>query len=355
MLKSYLPYSETRRRVTEVRVRLRESIFGFITGVIVLAALILPSVVPAADRLVALYSSHAVPYSTPWIAEEMGLFKRYDLDFEFVYIPSSSTATAAILGGNVEIGLLGGVGVVNAFVSGASDLVFIGSFKNIMTQSIIAKPEVTKLQDLKGKKIGVTRIGSNTHYFSVQALRRAGMSPEKDITFIQTGGDMETLGALFTGAIDAASLLPPTDGRAIARGFRYVVYGPDLAIPYAASTITTRRSIVAKRSQVIARFMRAMAEASRTMHRDKEFAYRVLQKKLRINDRSVLENGYATEIKVMEPRLDIKAQAIQTIIDEAQKTNPRAADIKPQDLVDRRYLTEMETSGFFNQLWSDKR
>jgi NitT/TauT family transport system substrate-binding protein len=327
----------------------------FLSALILVLSTIFASYSAAADKLVALYSSHAVPYSTPWIAEELGLFKRYDLDFDFVYIPSSSTATAAILGGNVEVGLLGGVGVVNAFVSGASDLVFIGSFKNIMTQSILAKPEVSKLQDLKGKKIGVTRIGSNTHYFSVQALRRAGMSPEKDITFIQTGGDMETLGALFTGVVDAASLLPPTDGRAIARGFRYVVYGPDLAIPYAASTITTRRSVVAKRGAVMAKFMRAMAEASRVMHRDKEFAYKVLQKKLRIADRSVLETGYATEIKVMEPRLEIKPQAIQTIIEEAQKTNPRATDIKPQDLVDRRYLAEMETSGFFNQIWSDKR
>jgi len=166
---------------------------------------------------------------------------------------------------------------------------------------------------------------------------------------------METLGALFTGAIDAATLLPPTDGRAIARGFRYVVYGPDLAIPYAAATITTRRSIVAKRSQVIGRFMRAMAEASRVMHKDKEFSYKVLQKKLRINDRSILETGYTIEIKVMEPKLDIKPQAIQTIIDEAAKVNPRATEIKPQDLVDRRYLGEMENSGFFNQLWSDKR
>jgi len=181
------------------------------------------------------------------------------------------------------------------------------------------------------------------------------MNPEKDVTFIQTGGDMETLGALFSGAIDAATLLPPTDGRAIARGFRYVVYGPDLAIPYAAATITTRRSIVAKRSQVIGRFMRAMAEASRVMHKDKEFSYKVLQKKLRINDRSILETGYAIEIKVMEPKLDIKPQAIQTIIDEAAKVNPRATEIKPQDLVDRRYLGEMENSGFFNQLWSDKR
>ncbi len=148
----------------------------------------------AADKLVALYSSHAVPYSMPWVAEELGLFKKHDIDFDFVYIPSSSTATAAILGSNVEIGLLGGVGIVNAYASGATDLVFIGSIKNVMTQSILAKPEITKLEQLRGKRVGVTRIGSNTHFFSVQVFRRAGMNPDKDFTFIQTGGDNETLG-----------------------------------------------------------------------------------------------------------------------------------------------------------------
>src|SRR5262245_53345330 len=104
------------------------------------------------------------------------------------------------------------------------------------------------------------------------------MKPEKDVLFIQTGGDAETLGALFTGRIDAASLLPPADAKAIAQGFRYVVYLPDQAIPFAASTITTRRSILVKRPQVIARFMRAMAEASKAMHRDREIVLRVCKK-----------------------------------------------------------------------------
>ena len=309
----------------------------------------------AADKLVALYSSHAVPYSMPWIAEELGLFKKYDLDFGFVYIPSSSTATAAILGNNVEVGLLGGVGIVNAYASGATDLCFIGSIKNVMTQSILAKPNITNLEQLRGKRIGVTRIGSNTHFFTVQALRRAGMNSDKDITFIQTGGDNETLGALASGRVDAASMLPPTDGRAIALGFRYVVFGPDIAIPYAASTITTRRSVIAKRGPVIGRFMRAMAEASRSMHRDKDLVYRVLEKKLRIADRAILDASYAIEIKVMEPRLELKPAAIQPMIEEVAKTNPRANEIKPLDLMDRRYLTEMESSGFFNQVWNEKR
>jgi ABC-type nitrate/sulfonate/bicarbonate transport system substrate-binding protein len=260
-----------------------------------------------------------------------------------------------LLGGNVEIGLLGGIGVVNAAVNGSTDLVLIGSIKNYMTQSILAKPGITKLQDLKGKKIGVTRIGSNTHYFSVQAFRRAGMNPEKDIIFMQTGGDAQTLSALFTGNIDAASLLPPADARAIAQGFRYVIYGPDQAIPYAASTITTRRSLLERRPQVIGKFMRAMAEASKSMHRDKELVLRVMQKKLQIKERSLLEPGYVTEIKVMEPKLEFAPPALQSMIDEVAKITPRAQEIKPQDLIDRRYLAEMESSGFFNQLWVDKR
>jgi len=319
---------------------------------LILAWIMSAGPVVAADKLVALYSSHAVPYSMPWVAEELGLFKKYDIDFDFVYIPSSSTATAALLGGNVEVGLLGGVGIVNAYASGANDLVFIGSIKNVMTQSILAKPEITKLEQLRGKRVGMTRIGSNTHFFTVQVFRRAGMNPDKDFTFIQTGGDNETLGALVSGRIDAAAMLPPTDGRAIALGFRYVVFGPDIGIPYAASTITTRRSVIARRGPVVGRFMRAMAEASKAMHRDKDLVYRVLEKKLRIKDRAVLDASYAIEMKVMEPRLELKAPAIQPMIDEVAKTNSKAAEIKPQDLMDRRYLAEMETSGFFNQLWA---
>ena len=102
-------------------------------------------------------------------------------------------------------------------------------------------------------------------------------------------------------------------------------------------------------------FTRAMAEASKAMHKDKELVLRVLQKKLRINERTILEPGYVTEIKVMEPKLEIKSQVLQTMIDEVGKVNPRASDTKPQDLIDRRYLAEMETSGFFNQLWAEKR
>jgi len=309
----------------------------------------------AADKLVGLYSARVMSQSMPWIAQEAGLFKKHNLDFDLVYIASSGMATAAILGGDVEIILTGGVGIVRAYVQGTTDLTFIGGVKNVMTQSILAKPEVKKPEDLKGKKIGVSRIGGNTHYFTIQVLRRSGMEPGRDFTFIQTGGDPEAFAALISGSIDAATLTAPSDAKAIAQGYRYVVYGPDLRIPYAATAFVTKRSVMAKRPQVIGHFMRAMAEAAKILHTDREFAYKVLGKQLRVDDRKILDAAYNAEIKALEPRLEIKNEAIQAILEEVSQADPRAKKVKAQELVNLRYLDEMEKSGFFDKLWASKK
>ena len=207
-----------------------------IIAVFFFSLLLTPGVISAADKLSALYSAQSVSYSLPWIAQDAGLFRKHNLDFQLVYIPSSGVATAALLGGDVEIALAGGVGIVRAFAQGANDLVFIGGFKNALTHSIVAKPDMTKPEDLRGKKIGITRLGSNSHYFAVQALRRMGLDASRDVALIQAGGEPEIVAALVNGAIDAGSITTPADNRAVAQGFRYLLFGPDLQIAYAAAT-----------------------------------------------------------------------------------------------------------------------
>jgi NitT/TauT family transport system substrate-binding protein len=314
----------------------------------------LPLVGSAADRLVTIHSARVMSQSMPWIAQEAGLFEKYSLDHQLVFIASSNMVTAAILSGDAEMTLTGGIGNVRAYVQGATDLVFIGGVKNLMTQSIVAGGNIKKPEDLKGKQIGVSRIGSNTHYFTIQALRRSGMEPARDFSFLQTGGDPESLTALLTKKIPAATLTAPSDAKALAEGYHYVVYGPDLKIPYAATAFVTKRSVVAKRPQVIGRFMRAMAEAARILHTDKEFVYKVMAKHLRLNDRGILDAAYNAEIKALEPRLVLKTEALQAILDEVAPTDPRAKNIKPRDMVDDRFLVDMEKSGFFDQLWARK-
>jgi hypothetical protein len=97
-----------------------------------------------------------------------------------------------------------------------------------------------------------------------------------------------------------------------------------------------------------------MAEASKVMHSDREFVYKVLGKYLRISDRSIMDAAYNAEIKALEPRLVIKDEALQAILEEVAQTDARAKKVRPQELVDNRYLDEMEKSGFFDQLWAKK-
>lgn len=326
--------------------------FGLLILLLGLASV--PSEATSAEKLVGIHSARVMSQSMPWIAQEAGLLQKYNLDFRLVFIASSGMVTAAMLGGDADISLTGGVGNVRAYVQGATDLVFIGGVKNVMTQSILAGKSITRPEELKGKKIGVTRIGSNTHYFTIQALRRSGMEPGRDFSFIQTGGDPENLAALLSGGIDAATLTAPSDAVALAQGYHYVVYGPDLRIPYAATAFVGLRSGIAKRPQVIGQFMQVMAEAAKILHTDREFTYKVLGKQLRVNDRKVLDAAYNAEIKALEPRLVIKDEAIQAILDEVSQVDPRAKKVKPQDLIDRRLLDEMEKSGQFDRIWSAK-
>ncbi|HET9880862.1 MAG TPA: ABC transporter substrate-binding protein [Candidatus Binatia bacterium] len=306
------------------------------------------------DKLVGIHSARVMSQSLPWMAEEAGLFKKHNIDFNLVFISSSSIVTAALLGGDAEMTLTGGIGNVIAYVRGSTDVVFVGGVKNVMTQSLVAGGALKRPEDLKGKRIAVSRIGGNTHYFTIQALRRHGLEPNRDFSFMQSGGDPEALAALMTGNVEAAALTPPSDAKALANGFKYVLYGPDLKIPYAATAFVTRRSVIAKRPQMVGNFMRAMAEAAKIMHSDREFVYKVLGKYLRVTEKSILDAAYNAEIKALEPRLAIKTEALQATLEEIAVTDPRAKKVTAQELIDSRYLDEMEKSGFFDQLWAKK-
>lgn len=318
---------------------------------LLITLLLCPAAGGGADRLLGVQSARVMSQSMPWIAQETGIFRKHNLEFPLVYIGTSPLATAAMLGGDAQILIDGGVGLIRTVVGGNRDLVFIAGLKNHLTQSILAKPEVKSLEDLRGKKIGVTRIGATTHYFAVQAFKRRNMEAGRDYSMVQTGGAPEMLAALLSGAIDAGTMSAPWDARAISQGYHYVVHGPDLRIPQVAVSFITRRSFIAQNSPLVGRFMRAMAESAKVLHSDKETVLKVLGKYLRIEDRKVLDQAYNAEIKALEPRMELRLEAVQAILDDVAATDPRAKQFKPQDFYDRRYLDELEKSGLFGKLW----
>ena len=308
------------------------------------------SVILAAEKLVGLQSAPSIAMALPWFAEEARLYPKYDLDFQLVYIASSGIVTAAMSGGNGSVAIVGGEGPIRAFLSGNTDFVFIGSVKNVLTHSIMGKPEIKRPEDLKGKKVGVGRIGGNSHYFAAYGMRQKGMDLVRDTNFIQTGGAPETFLALTTGAVDAASLTTPQDTRAAFLGYNYVIDGRELKPPYVATGFVTLRSVIAKRPKVVSQFMHMMAESLKIMVTDRDLAFRLMARKIGLTDRKVFDAAYTAEMKVLEPRLDIKPIAIQATLDEIAKTDPRAKQVKAEQLIDRRFLEEMEKDGTFDRL-----
>jgi len=316
----------------------------------VIAFLCISSPAVAAEKLVGLQSAPSIAMALPWFAEEARLYPKYDLDFQLVYIASSGIVTAAMSGGNGSVAIVGGEGPIRAFLSGNTDFVFIGSVKNVLTHSIMGKPEIKRPEDLKGRKVGVGRIGGNSHYFAAYGMRQKGMDLVRDTNFIQTGGAPETFLALTTGAVDAASLTTPQDTRAAFLGYNYVIDGRELKPPYVATGFVTLRSVIAKRPKVVSQFMHMMAESLKIMVTDRDLAFRLMARKIGLTDRKVFDAAYTAEMKVLEPRLDIKPIAIQATLDEIAKTDPRAKQVKAEQLIDRRFLEEMEKDGTFDRL-----
>jgi ABC-type nitrate/sulfonate/bicarbonate transport system substrate-binding protein len=304
----------------------------------------------AAEKLVGLQSAPSIAMALPWVAEEARLYLKYDLDFQLVYIASSGIVTAAMSGGNGAVALVGGEGPIRAFIGGNTDFVFIGSVKNVLTHSIMGKPDIKRPEDLKGKKIGVGRIGGNSHYFAAYGMRQKGMDLARDTNFIQTGGAPETFLALTTGAVDAASLTTPQDTRAAFLGYNYVIDGRELKPPYVATGFVTLRSVIAKRPKVISQFMHAMAESFKLMITDRELAFKLMARKIGLTDRKVFDAAYTQELKVLETRLEIRPEAIQATLQEIARTDPRAKQVTAQQLIDRRFLEEMEKDGTFERL-----
>lgn len=336
---------DSRRRRRLIPARLRWSILVSFTAVKLLTADAF-----AADKLYAIYSAHSLSHVYPWIAQESGIFKKYDLEVPLVYVPAGAPAVATILTGDSEVTQQGAGGLVRAFVLGNRELVFIGGVKNILTHSIMGKRDIRTPEQLRGKKIGVGRYGSTTHYFAIQVLRRFGLNVS-DVSFVQTGGGPDTFAALVGNVVDTAALAAPSDQRALELGYHYIIYGPELRIPYAATAYNTRRSIMAKRPQVLGRFMRAMAESAKIAQTDRNYTLKVLGKFLRIQNQTILAASYDSEIKALEPRLAIRLDGLKANLEEISPTEPRAKNVQAEEMVDTRYLDEMTKSGFFNQLW----
>src|SRR5262245_11143657 len=193
------------------------------------------------SALTAFYTAPVVSMSPMWIAKEAGFFKKNGLDVKLVFIASGPIGTASLLGGETDVGIIGGFAPLQAMVGGAKGLVIIGQSKNRITSKIVGKKEITSVEQLKGKRLGIDRIGSNPDMFAQAALSRFKIDTFKDLQYVQLGDIGQGIAALKAGAIDAAIAGAPHDLFALRMGFKEILDIAAMKIPFAVTVLISSR------------------------------------------------------------------------------------------------------------------
>ena len=306
------------------------------------------------QTLTAFYTAHVVSMTPMWIAQENGLFKKHGADVRLVFIGSGPLGTTSILAGEVDIGIIGGFAPIRAVLSGAKSLVIIGQSKTFMVGAIVGKKDITGVKDLKGKRLGIDRIGSNPDMYTQASLARYQIDPLRDLSYIQMGSTSQGIPALKAGSVDAFTTTPPYDLFAQRLGFKVILDITALKIPFAATVLISTRSTVARKQAELAKFMRAYAEAVHFYLTNPQGASKIVQKYTKVEDNEIITHSMAAEAKAMEKTLQVDPKGIELILGLMSKSMPQAASAKPEDFYDPRFFTDLWDSGFLKKLWGEK-
>jgi len=305
------------------------------------------------QSLTAFYTAPVVSMSPMWIAKEVGFFKKQGLDVKLVFIASGPTGTTSLLAGETDVGIIGGFAPTRAIVGGAKDLVMVGQSKTRMTGNIVGKKEIATVQDLKGKRLGIDRIGSNPDMFAQASLARFGIDTLKDLQYVQLGNIGNGIPALKGGTIDALIAGAPHDLFAQRLGFKVILDITALKIPFAVTVLASARHTVERKQQELAKFMRAYAEAIHYFLTNPEGTARIVTKYTKVEDREIVAYSIDLESKAMEKTLQIDPKGIDLILGIIAKTVPQAASAKVEDFYDPRFSNELRDSGFLKKLWGE--
>ncbi len=319
-----------------------------ISFVVLLPALVFGQTRP---RVRMAYTSINIQMTPIYMMKELDLPRKHDLDAEILMIPVSSRAIQSALAGEIQFLTSGGVANINANMAGA-DFVGVTSTISTFVFTIMGQSGIREPSQLKGKRIGISRLGGASDFSVRYGLDRWGLVLDKDVAIIQVGGEAESFLALQNKAIDATALSEPFTTLAQRAGFATVADLSRLNVPYTLHGIGTRKSIIQTRRDVVVRFLRSYLEGIYLFKTDRELALNTLKKYARLTDLSIMESIYEDYSQRLIPAIPHPTAAgIQTIIDHLAKTRPQAKGLNPNDFIDPSILREIEESGFAKRLY----
>jgi NitT/TauT family transport system substrate-binding protein len=305
---------------------------------------------PGPLKLRAGYTSISGTMAPLWAGYEAGYFAREGLEVEIISFPSGNEGVQALMAGEVDFLQIAGATTVSAALGGGDTLV-LATMVRTLVQSLVARPEIAQAEDLRGKGVGISRLGTTIDTGARLALRHFGLEPDRDVAIVQAGAMANILGSMEAGRVQAGILSYPAVSQARKLGFHELLDIGTLGFPYASTGVSARRSYASQQPDVVRRYLRGQIAGIYHLVSDKPFAMELYKSYLKTDEADVLDETYEVyALKYLERVPYPDERSIQGVLDELALEIPRAREVSPRDFFDDRFVRELDESGYIRSL-----
>jgi len=271
-----------------------------------------------------------------YVAQDAGIFRKHGFTLEMVFIAGGSLSTQALIGKSLDLLQTGGPPFLNAYVRGAR-LKIIAGVTNILPYVLITGSRITSSEQLRGKKIGISRFGSNTDFVVRLALGQLGLAPS-DVTVLQVGGSQSRLVALKAGTIDATVLSPEEALAAQKMGMNTLLDFVAKGVEFPHVAIVAREEYLQAQAPLVKRFMAAYLEGIRFFKTRKEESVRKMMVLSRLNDREIAEKAFDVYTRSLPDDGRPTIKGLEAVLADFAREEPKAKGLTVAQIVDLSFL-----------------
>jgi NitT/TauT family transport system substrate-binding protein len=332
-----------------MRTQFKTAAVSFLAIVIFIASGV-PS--PGAERpLRVAYPAPAGVFLPLWAAQDAGIFKKHGLSVELIAVGSSTRGIAAMVSGELDILAGGGSSGVTSQLQGYTDMALFGNVVQTFLFSVMVQPSITDPSQLRGKRMGVTRFGGTLDFVARQYIKRQGMEPGKDVTFVQIGAMPDIVISVLTGAIESGVVGIPQNFLAKKQGLRELADLSESGSRYALAAFVAKRTFLTENHERVVRFIKAEVEAIHYLKTRPKEGMEILKRYTRIDAPDSLKPAYDLHIKLFPRVPEIFPEDLRLVLEEVAMTVPKAKGANPANFIDSRAVKDVIASGFVEQLY----
>ena len=330
---------------------------SWILGFIVAACLLLPCSVSTyaanAPKLIIGYAAMSARVVPLWIADEQGILGKYGIDSEQVFIRGAPTLVSGLASGDIHVASTGGTAMLAAIAAG-HDLKILATISSRNTYDLVARPNIKRAEDLRGKRFGVTSIGGTVWMGALLWLEHFGLDVQRDQIQFQVIGDQTIqMQAMETGIIDAAVLDGVFSRRLKQKGFNIIGEYSDLKQLYVSQALVVQQKFLQQRPDTVENLLKAEIEAIAfsLAPKNKPTIIKTFMRRLKI-DAGTAEEGYADLHRAIDRKPDPSPEGLRNVQRLMKIRSPKVGEIKIEDVIDNRIIRKLDESGFIDRAYA---